>query len=197
MELDDLKEAWAALDNRLKKNEELNESIILEMMKSKAGKKVNWFIIYEMFSAALLLFLVPFCIYYFDLHKGKLPIRDTSMLFMAVVFFMGTFWTVYKLHGLMKFDITKNVGDNVLCMNRYNIQLKKEIKIIAYFLGPVFVIFGVWVYAAGKATLPLWTFLTCAFIFAVLFCYWFNKKYNRSIESVVKSLDEIRELREE
>ena len=66
MELDDLKEAWTALDNRLKRNEKLNESIILEMIKSKAGKKVNWFIALEMFSVAVLFLMVPFCIYCID-----------------------------------------------------------------------------------------------------------------------------------
>jgi hypothetical protein len=41
MELNNLKEAWTALDNRLKRTEKLKESIILEMMRSKAGKLVT------------------------------------------------------------------------------------------------------------------------------------------------------------
>ena len=60
MEMHDLKKAWIALDNRLKRNEKLEESIILEMMRSKAGKTVNRFVAYEMFTVALVLFFVPF-----------------------------------------------------------------------------------------------------------------------------------------
>ena len=197
MELEELKEAWAALDNRLKRNEKLNESIILEMMQSKAGKKVNWFIALEMFSFAVLLLMVPFCIFIFNIRGGKYLVFDLYILFAAAICSIYIFWGAYKLHGLMKFELSKNVGNNILCMNRYNIQLKREKKILTYFVGPVFVVLAVVMYAIMKATLPLWTFLICGFSLAGLFCYWSYKKYDKSIESIIRSLDEIRELKEE
>jgi len=195
MELENLKEAWTALDNRLKRNEELNESIILEMMKSKAGKIVNRFIALEMFSVTVLILMVPFCIY--CLNMRKFPVWNVFMLFMAAVCFIYPFWGVYKLHGLMKFNLTKSVGNNILCMNRYNIQLEREKKVFWYFFLPVLIIFGVLIYAAAKATLPLWTFLICVFSLGGLVSYWSYKKYDKSIESVLNSLEEIRELKEE
>ena len=197
MELDDLKEAWAALDNRLKKNEKLNESIILEMIRSKVVKKVNRFIAWEVISFTVLILIIPFCIYLFDILGGKYLAFDLYILFTAAISFVYTFWSVYKLHGLMKFDITKNIGNNILCMNRYNIQLKREKKILTYFVGPVFVALAVVMYASMKATLPLWILLVCLIIIATLGNYWTYKKYDKSIESVVRSLDEIRELKEE
>jgi len=197
MELENLKEAWAALDNRLKRSEELNESILLEEMRSKAGKIVNRFIVLEMISFTLMLFLVPFCIYAIDRFGGKFWSWDTYMIFFSVLCFLYLFWSVYKIHGLMKFDIAKNVGNNILCMNSYNIQLKREKKVVAYIFGPIFVVFGVISYAAVKAPLALWTFLICAIIFVVLFSYWSYKKYNKSFESVIRSMEEISELKEE
>ena len=197
MELDELKEAWTALDVRLKKNEELKESIILEMMQSKAVKKVNWFIALEKFSVALLILLIPFIIYSFDKFGGRYPFWDALTLFSAAVCFVYPFWGVYKLHGLMKFDLTKNVGNNILCMNRYSIQLIREKKILTYFVGPVFLIAGVLTYASLKATLPLWTFLICIFCLGGLASYWSYKKYHKNIESIIRSLEEIRELKEE
>jgi len=195
MELENLKEAWAALDNRLKRNEELNESIILEVIRGKTGKIVNRFIMYEMFSVALLLLMVPFCIY--CLNMRKFPVWNFFMIFMAVCCFIYTFWGVYKLHGLMKFDVAKNVGNNILSINKYNFQIKHEKKVLFYFLIPVIVIFGVIIYASAKATLSLWTFLICAFICGILISYCSYKKFDKGVESVTRSLDEIRELREE
>jgi len=52
-------------------------------------------------------------------------------------------------------------------------------------------------YAIVKATLPLWIFGTCIFILAVLVCFWSYKKTNKDICSILRSLDEIDELKEE
>ena len=196
LKLDNLKEAWTALDNRLKRNEELNESIILEMIQIKAVKKVNWFIALEILSVSGLLLALPLCIYLFD--KGnKYLVVDLCMLFTAAICVVFTFWGVYKLHGLMKFDLTKNVGNNIFCMNRYNIQIKREKKIFVSFVYPAFVVFGVACYAAHKATLHLWAFLICVLVLGGLITYWSYKKYDKGIASILKSLDEIRELKEE
>ena len=197
MELDDLKSTWAALDDRLKHNEKLNESIILEMTKSKAGKKVNRFIIWEMFQVIVILLMLPLCIYFFDSLGGKYWTRDVGLLFGAALCFIYTFWGVYKTQGLMKFNITKDVGNNILCINRYNIQLKHEKKIGNFFIMPVMVILVTLHYATIKASLPLWTTFICAFSVCGLIVYWSYKIYEKGIDSILKSLDEIRELKEE
>jgi hypothetical protein len=195
MELDDLKTAWTALDNRLKRTEELKESIILEMMTSKAKKLINRFVAWEMFQVVLSLFCLPLCIYAFNLRGGKYWTLDAVLFFSTAVCFTYPFWGVLKTHGLMKFDITKNVGNNILCMNRYSIQLKREKKLL-YFILPFVVTLGVLHYAAMKASLPLWTLLVCMFIFIGLVSYWSYKYYDKGIDSILKSLDEIQELKE-
>jgi len=197
MELDELKVAWTELDNRLKRNEELKESIILEMMKSKAGKLVNRFITGEMIAVVFLLLMIPLIIFELDKMGGKNWAMDTTLFFTLAVCFVYPFWGIFKTHGLMKFDITKNVGNNILSMNRYRIQLNREKKFLYYFVGPVFVILGLSTYAVRKVTFSLWSLLICVFIAAGLITYWSYKYYNKSIDSILKSLDEIRELKEE
>ena len=196
MELDNLKEAWTALDNRLKSSEKLNESIILEMMRSKAGKLVNRFIVWEMVQFAGILLLIPVSIYYLDQRGGVFLAFDAFRILIAATFVMFSFWGAYKIHGLMKFDITENVGANILCMNRYNIQLKREKK-FTYFAFLVLVIFAAYIYTAINATMPLWTFFVCMVIIGGLGSYWSYKKYDKVIKSILRSLDEIRELKEE
>jgi hypothetical protein len=97
----------------------------------------------------------------------------------------------------MKFNITKDVGNNILCINRYNIQLKHEKKIGNFFIMPVMVILVTLHYATIKASLPLWATFICAFIVCGLIVYWSYKIYEKGIDSILKSLEEIRELKEE
>jgi O-antigen/teichoic acid export membrane protein len=197
MELEELKAAWIALDNRLKKNEELKESIILEMMSSKAKKSVNRFIILEMFSVVFLILCIPLFIFEFNKIGGKNWAVDITLIFVMAIGFVYPFWGIFKTQGLMKFDLSKDVGNNILCMNRYRIQLNRERKVLYYFLGPVLVILGLLSYAVWKVKFQSWTLLISVFISAGLICYWSYKWYNKNIDSVLKSLDEIRELKEE
>jgi len=197
MELENLKEAWVALDNRLKRNEELNEKIILAEMRSKAGKKVNRFIAFEILSFTVILLLIPCCIFFYKMSGGKYLAANLYFIYAIVFCFVYAFWGAYKIHGLMKFDVIKNVSNNILCMNRYNIQLKQEMKILNYFVGPVFIALAVLLYATLKATMFHWSILVCVVILATLGSYWAFKKYDKSIESVLRSLEEIRELKEE
>ena len=197
MELENLKEAWVALDNSLKRNEKLSEKIILAEMRSNAGKRVNKFIAIEMFSFAVLLLAVPFCIWLFNLVRGKFWSLEVYLIYGGAVCLVLALWVAYKLHGLMKFDVLKNVSNNILCMNRYNIQLKKEMKIMNYFVGPIFVVLAVIAFADLKATMLHWTMLVCVIIFVTFINYWVLKKYDKSIGSVVRSMEEINELKEE
>ena len=97
----------------------------------------------------------------------------------------------------MKIDLLKNVGNNIHFVNKYNIQLKREKKITDCFVGPVFVILFAFILVDIKATFSMWTLGICVFTSTGLVTYWLYKKYNKNIDSILKSLDEIRELKEE
>jgi hypothetical protein len=195
MELNDLKEAWAALDNRLQRTEKLKESIILEMIKSKTGKSVNRFIIWEMFQTVVALLGIPFCVFQFDRFGGKYLAVNITLIFAVAICFFYTFWGIYKLYGLMKIDISKNVSNNIFYVNSYRIQLKRERK-TTYLLWPILMILLAFTYASFKVTMPLWVFMVCLFAAMTLVIYWSYKHYDKSIDSILKSLDEIKELKE-
>ena len=197
MELDDLKQAWASLDNRLKKNEELKESIILEMMGGKARKLVNRFVFIEMFSVVALIVVLPFIIFMLDKMGGRNWAADTAVFIAMAVCIVYPFWGVYKIHGLMKFDLSKNVCNNIYYVNSYRIQLNREKKVVYYFLVPVLVMLGVVSYAIANAKFTLWALFISMLIAVGLITYWSYKLYNKNIDSILKSLDEIKELKEE
>ena len=196
MELDNLKEAWAALDNRLKRDEKLKESIILEMMKSKAGKLVNRFVALEIINVVVVLLGIPFCLFTLERFAGKYLTVNIMLIFIIVICILNCFWGIYKLYGLMKIDLSKNVGNNILCVNRYSILLDYE-KRIGYFLIPALMIFGLLSYASMNVAASRWFFMICVFVVCTFICLWSYKMYRKGINSILKSLDEIRELKED
>jgi len=195
MELEELKEAWTALDNKLKRNEELKESIILEMMQSKAVRLVDRFVTLEIIAVVMMLLTGPLCILWLDRFKG---IAKIYLLFTAVICFIYSLWGVFKIHGLMKFDVSKDVSNNIYYVNRYNHQINRyEKKFYWCFLVPAIVIFLTLSFVSMKVTLSLWVLMICAVIAGILFSYWSYKRYNKNMDSILRSIDEIRELKEE
>jgi len=198
MELDDLKVAWTELDNRLKKNEELKESIIWEMMQSKAGKSINRLLNWDIFGASILLLIIPFVVFGYDKFRGNFIMWDCMMIACLIYCVVYLPCHLYKIYGLMKIDFSGNIHENIYRINRYNIQVKRDKKIHHYIVHPVLGILGILTYGSMKATLPLWIFLFCIYILATILSYWSYKRiYDKNIESILKSLDEIRELKEE
>ena len=197
MKLDDLKEAWTALDNRLKRTEQLKETIILEMIQTKANKLINKLLNWEVFGAIVLLLITPFSIIMLDLFGGRFPMWDILMLSVIIVCIALFIWQLYKIRGFMKVDLSKNIRDNIYYMNQYNIRTKREMMIMSFILGPIMAILGILTYASMKASFSLWIFLICVLIFGTLASFWqYKQLYRKNIDSILKSLDEIRELKE-
>ena len=197
MKLDDLKEAWTALDNRLKRTEQLKETIILEMIQTKANKLINKLLNWEVFGAIVLLLITPFSIIMLDLFGGRFPMWDILMLSVIIVCIALFIWQLYKIRGFMKVDLSKNIRDNIYYMNQYNIRTKREMMIMSFILGPIMAILGILTYASMKASFSLWIFLLFAIILATLASFWqYKRLYGKNIDSILKSLDEIRELKE-
>jgi len=98
----------------------------------------------------------------------------------------------------MKIDFSKSVKDNLYCVNKYNLMIKKE-KIANYFvLIPVVYLLCILFYYEANANLSWWVFLVVALTIGVIITYWMYKKiYDANIQSIKKSLEELSELEEE
>jgi ABC-type maltose transport system permease subunit len=83
-------------------------------------------------------------------------------------------------------------------INKYIILLKKE-KLATYFcVAPILGLLGIVCYYELKASFALWTFLIIALIIGVIAEYWLYKRYyDTNIQSLRKSLEEMKELKEE
>jgi hypothetical protein len=110
-------------------------------------------------------------------------------------------WGFIKIHGLKKIDISKNAGINFYYVNRYSIQLKREKNIYTYFVvAYIAFMIAIGTYISNteaKGMIPPWGL----FIGVLPLVYWsqvlYTPNYHKNIGSILKSLDEIRELKEE
>jgi hypothetical protein len=194
MELDDLKKTWTAVDNRLKENDFLKESIILEIIQSKANKSVNKLQNWDMFNLAGSIVFIPVVWSFLEYSKDKLVL--STLIYAIALLALCVAWYSYKMCGLMKFDLAKSVGDNIYRMNRYSLQTSRE-KLIGSIAISVLFILIVLLYAGAKASLFLWIVLSCAIILCVLLEYWFYWRVcDKNIGAALKSLEELKTLKE-
>ena len=199
MELDELKNAWTSVDERLNKQEMLNTRIIQEILRDKSNKSLNKMMNTEVGSLVILLLVIPLCIWalnYFDFVKFFFP----KIIFISIiaVSIFGIISSCYTLkYYFMKIDFSKSVKDNMYYVNKFNNVYRKG-KMINYFIiTPVFSLLGILSYYELKVPFYLWIFLFVLLINGIGTTYWIYKKvYDASIESIQKSLEELKELEE-
>jgi hypothetical protein len=199
MDLDELKNAWASVDERLKGSEMLNKRIVQEMLSDKSNKSLNKLVNYEMFNVIVLLLVIPFCVWilYTNLINFLFPkiIVVTGILFSVFEIILRSY--ILKKY-LLKMDFFKSIKENIYYMNKFSIYYKKWKMITYCIIIPIVSLLCVLCYYELKASFHLWIFLFAALIVAFLITYWTYKKiYEVNIQSIQKSLEELSELKEE
>jgi hypothetical protein len=199
MDLDELKNTWMVLDERLKKNEMLNKQIIQEMIYKKSNKSLHWLVSYDILSIPVLLLVIPFCIWAYTYPYALHTVSSKILLIAAIIIcILGVIWYCYKLKYLAPIDFSKGVGDNMHFVNKYSILVKKEKNVQFFVVGPIIALILIIVYYEHKANLFWWSFLSTVLILTTIGTYWIYKKvYDSNIQSIRKSLEELKELKEE
>ncbi len=198
MELEELKNTWATLDNRLKENKTLTNKVILEMIEAKTNKSLNKLMVWELLSILVFIVLIPFITYCFYRYHGKLIFWDITLIYALFICLLSTVWYIVKAYGLVKIDLTKMVTNNIYHVNRYQLQIKWERILMEYFIGPSLAVLCIITYAEEKASVQFWVLLICAIAIATVFTYWgYRSVYQKNIRSILKNLEELKELKED
>lgn len=198
MELEEMKNTWKQMNDKLEEDRLLKESLILEMIHAKADKSVNKLLNSDIISVCILLLLIPLMAYCYYRFNGKFIMWDIYIIYTMFICVMGFCWTIYKIRELMKVDLSKNVSENIYHTNRYNIWTKREMLITQLVFGPVFVLLAIFMFIEMKARWDLWIFLLCMVALATVGSYWSYKRiYDKNLSSILQSLNEIKELKEE
>lgn len=196
MEIEDLKNTWLALDEKLGQNKGLNDRIIKDMLQTRSNKSMGCLVGYDIFGLCILIMVLPVIAYVwfnFD-HITRLASGSVFLIFMFVVILFFVFWTGTKIALLMKIDLSQEVMQNIRRANRYNILIKRE-KLISVFVLPVIAVFFFYLYLQVDAPIMAWITMTCLFVVAVIFSIWSYKRiYDKNIKSILNSLQELKEL---
>ena len=198
MELEEMKERWAALNDRLERTEMLQESVIRELVQTKGEKSVSRLINWETFGFVVTILIIPYSIYVYHRFGGHFAMWDLFIRVAIVVDGLLVLWTGYKLYGLMKIDFTKVVKENILRVNRYTVQITREKIFTAAIIGPLFVILSVVMAIEMKAPDFIWGVLFGVVVATTVACYWLYKRvFDKNIRRLQESLAVIEEVGEE
>ena len=198
MELEEMKERWAALNDRLERTEMLQESVIRELVRTKGEKSVSRLINWETFGFVVTILIIPYSIYVYHRFGGHFAMWDLFIRVAIVVDGLLVLWTGYKLYGLMKIDFTKVVKENILRVNRYTVQITREKIFTAAIIGPLFVILSVVKSIEMKAPDFIWGVLFGVVVATTVACYWLYKRvFDKNIRRLQESLAVIEEVGEE
>ncbi|MDR0757147.1 MAG: hypothetical protein LBF85_04795 [Tannerella sp.] len=199
MDLEELKSVWASVDERLGKQELLKENIIREMIRSRSNKSLRKLLNYEVHMLVSNLLAIPLMVAFLFIDYFRVHTQWVGEVFvwtMIVVCSATVIWHLIKIAKLMKVDFTKSVKNNFLLMNQFNIWIGKE-KIVSIFATPVLYSLGIWLYAVLRVNAVLWTFLACGLLFGLFLMFYIYKRvYDRNIDSIRQSLEELAELDE-
>ncbi len=193
MELDELKQNWAELNQRLRDNEILTESLIKQMVQSKGKSSRDKLIVYDIVGALVLFFSLFFWAY--SSNTNNLNDFLINHIKGLIIFsLVGIIYYIVKVVILCKIDFSKSIIQNFTQVNRYKIMLKAEIIIgIAYFMY-VFISMIAFLLKM-KASPIIFIIEGIVLIITLALVYFITKKlYLKNIKSIIDNLNEIREL---
>ena len=197
MELDEIKNAWTAMDERLKKNEGLNERMIKEMLMQKSKKSLNRLIVVEIYSTIFMLFVFPFLLFVFNNKIVHTTLIDINFYIAFAMIIIGIGPQMYKTILLININLSKSICDSIKSIQKYNLITKRKI-LYAAIIGPIFfasLILGILSYK----NVEVWnlSFIIVVVIVSVFSSYWqYKKVYKANIQSILESLEELKDLEE-
>ena len=197
MELDELKNTWSSLDERLKKQEVLKENILKEVLQSKSGKSLSRLTNYTYLGIVLSLIGIIPMVYtvtsiYFGIFKTSIFILCICLLLVAAI--VG----IYNVIHLNKIDFTGNISDNIRLTKIYEIRVKKQMIPIYIFAAVIFIMAIIASLLSPNMEAWRWAAIFVCMGIGIVGGVWeYKKMYKANVKSILKSMDDLKELEEE
>ena len=198
MELQELKNQWTSVDERLKKQEVLNTQMVEKILKDKSKGALSKLKNMEKLEVVVLFFVTYFAIWLLNsnLHSD-LFFREITLIVGIAVGFIGIVLGCYALmRYLAKIDFSKNIKDNSLFMSRYSIFYRKK-KMANYFIiiPVMFLLLALFIYERG-AYLHFWIIFIVGLLIAIGGSMRTYRVYEKKIQTIKEGLAELSELDE-
>lgn len=200
MELDTIKATWQSLDDRLRKQESIKETILKELIQSKGNRALSKLYNHEWFGLLLTILVSPLIPIVLCRFYNTFSILSVSLLVIfGILVFASIGFQAWKVWTLDAIDFSKKIEENIKLMNKYNLFIKKEkiLAVIVFVLLFIFYISRVYLDNAMPNSINVFIYFFMIAV-GILICIWqYKKLYAKNIDSIQKSLDELKELEEE
>ena len=198
MELEKLKEIWTSLDERMQKQEGLKTAIIKEMLLNKSDKALSRLINYSYFGVTLTLCITPVIIWMYIYGPiYRVALITPIFIIIFVIIFMIIASGIIGLMKLNKIDFSKPVSCNITAINKYKIFYKRGTFIAYLLVGSMLVLFLIAFFQLPH--IEPWRLIGIVFsiLVGLVLGYWeYKRMFMRNLNSILKSLEELKELEE-
>lgn len=197
MEMDELKNMWSMMDEKLKKQEILNKSLVKEILQTKGNKSLNRLFLYEILGFSVCLLLIPFILYCLKTYEVAYIIGKVTLYLTFAFCIVYCLWGILKMSELFKVDFSKDIANNIYHISKYDIRMKYE-KTGMYIFIPVLFLLSIVLYIQSNIDIEQFIFMIVIFLLATSISIWsYKKTYPALISSIKDSLDKINELKED
>lgn len=201
MEIEALKNRWTELEKQLEQNRSLNERFIKEMIDRRAGKidtAINRLLFRDIYALVFMLVMFACLLYLYFTRKGDHVFWDIVLIMLGVTAISTIVWYFNKIYRLMRVSMNKSVKSNLFYISKYNIQVKREQIGNTLYMGIAFSLLLFFVFVDATAYSFMWLVIACGIPIVLGRSYWTYKKvYQKNIDAIQNSLEEIRGLEEE
>lgn len=202
MELDNMKELWQKMDDSIRRQQTVNESIIKRMLHEKNASSLKGIMNMEWLGILIIVCTMAILLGNMPRVAGNTGLMACYVITMVLILSSGIFG-LYKLYFLTRLDAgTVPVSDMAEKMQRFSLMIAKE-RIVALLAGPVLVVLAyvvVLFLVTGMNALdnptrfiPFVGIAVLAYIVTVLVLY--RKIYFEQIQKINNNLREIAEFK--
>ena len=188
MELEELKQKWNMLDQRLSKSEVYNRRMLQEMLRGKNQthyERLRKTTVFNLFaSLAITAVLVPL------LHMQGVY-HNTSFYLIETVCTLGVLMVGYQLILLSRFDVMNSLQDQLRHLVNYR---RYYVYTIVISIPLVIIAICLTLYLENTAS-PAGIFLVILFLIPGALCSWLAwKKHQRTMQEIESNLAELKEF---
>lgn len=196
MELDEMKNAWRELDQRLDRQQTLSETFIRESISARSQRSVNKFLNVEIIGAAAILAAIPLIVRQHGMPwTEKIPGLRILLVANLVLLLLLFVWQLIKILPLFKIEMSKSVSDNIACVKRYERYALREKRATIISAPPLFIALFIWRASVSNDAPWYWALLAGIVIIGALFTVWYYKKFfANNMRAIKRGLEELKDL---
>ena len=196
MELEELKNTWNLINNRMMQKEGMEAAIIKEMLVAKSDKAFSRMTNYDYFSVIVCMGVIGLLTW--QMNRIYFGPFKTGIFLLAIAFlFVSALRSIKNILILHKINFSNPISDNIRLIQNYNIIVKRT-RILNYSAAIIIVALAI-IACLLSPNMEVWRWVAIAvsIVIGIVGAWWeYRHMYRKNIDSILESLNELKELDE-